>query len=297
MPSEINWSMLVSRIKNGKCTPFLGAGACAGVLPLGRALAQKWAQTYGYPLDDSSDLIRVSQYIAVTQDPMWPREEIVREFAQVGEPDFANPLEPHGLLADLPLPIYMTTNYDDFMMRALRHRQRAPVQALCRWNDFLRANTKSPFEDRTFEPSATNPVVFHLHGHNGVPESLVLTEDDYLDFLVELTRNTDHQMLPPRIEQALSGTSLMFLGYAVSDSDFRVLFRRLVGYLTRSIARVHVSVQLAPGSSDMSDERKQKALEYLSQYFGNLQIQVYWGTCQQFVAELRKRWEASHVNA
>ena len=34
-------------------------------------------------------------------------------------PDFRAPSEPHAVLADLPLPIYMTTNYDDFMVKAL----------------------------------------------------------------------------------------------------------------------------------------------------------------------------------
>lgn len=291
MGDEIKWDLLIRRIKTGNCTPFLGAGACAGVLPLGRTLAQKWAQQYGYPLDDPGDLVRVTQYIAVTQDPMWPKEEIVREFKKSGVPDFSDPLEPHGLLADLHLPVYMTTNYDDFMVRALRDRKRDPVQSLCRWNSYLRDNAPDPFADRAFEPTPAKPVVFHLHGHCPMPESLVLTEDDYLDFLVALSGSTD--LLPPRIERALSGASLMFLGYAITDWDFRVLFRSLVSYLEKSVSRVHVSVQLSPGGADITPERKEKAQEYLNSYFGKLQIQVYWGTCADFIAELRKRWEAS----
>jgi hypothetical protein len=290
MADKINWDLLLRRIKAGNCTPFLGAGACVGVLPSGRTLAQNWGQQHRYPLDDSGDLVRVSQYIAVKEDPMWPKEEIAREFKKSGAPDFSNVLEPHGLLADLPLPVYMTTNYDDFMVRALCYRKRAPVQSLCRWNKFLRDNVQSPFDKRSFEPTSANPVVFHLHGHCGVPESLVLTEDDYLDFLVNISSDPD--LLPARIQKALSGASLMFLGYAIMDWDFRVLFRSLVSYLERSLSRLHVSVQLAPGSPDMAPERKERAQEYLNKYFGKLQIQVYWGTCEQFTAELRKRWDA-----
>jgi hypothetical protein len=290
MADKINWDLLLRRIKAGNCTPFLGAGACAGILPLGRTLAQNWAQQYSYPLDDSGDLVGVSQYIAVTQDPMWPKEEIAREFKKCGAPDYSNALEPHGLLADLPLPLYMTTNYDNFMVRALRYRKRNPIQSLCRWNTFLRDNVRSQFDKRSFEPTPANPVVFHLHGHCEVPESLVLTEDDYLDFLVNISSTPD--LLPPRIQKALSGASLMFLGYAIMDWNFRVLFRSLVSYLEKSLSRVHVSVQLAPGGADMAPERKERAQEYLNSYFGKLQIQVFWGTCEQFIAELRKRWDA-----
>lgn len=296
--ADIKWDLLVDRIKDGKCTPFLGAGACADVLPVGGAVAQTWAQKYGYPLDDCGDLIKVAQYIAVTQDPMWPKDAIIKEFEkrvkEGGAPDFTNPLKPHALLADLPLPIYLTTNYDDFMEQALRNRKRDAQQALCRWNDYLEANrdsAPSAFDDPNYKATADKPVVFHLHGHSGVPESLVLTEDDYLDFVVSISRN--EELLPPRIRQALTGTSLLFLGYAITDWDFRVLFRSLVSYLTKSVQRVHVSVQLEPGTAGADPQKAARAQDYLSRYFEELEISVFWGTCEQFVAELRKRWEAA----
>jgi len=298
--AEIKWDLLVDRINDGKCTPFLGAGACADVLPVGGAVAQTWAQTYGYPLDDSHDLIRVAQYIAVTQDPMWPKEAIIKEFKkrveEVGPPDFNNPLKPHSFLADLPVPVYLTTNYDDFMEQALRTRKRDAQQALCRWNDYLETNkdsAPSAFDKRNYKPDVDKPVVFHLHGHSGVPESLVLTEDDYLDFMVSISRNED--LLPPRIREALAGTTLLFLGYAITDWDFRVLFRSLVSYLTKSVQRGHISVQLDPGKKGNDAEKAARAQDYLNRYFGGLNIGMFWGTCEQFVAELRTRWEAAKV--
>ena len=33
----------------------------------------------------------------------------------------------HALLANLPLPVYLSTTYDDFMMEALRLSNEAPV--------------------------------------------------------------------------------------------------------------------------------------------------------------------------
>ncbi len=289
---ERDWNLLLRRIKAGRCTPFLGAGACFGVLPLGSDIAQEWAQEHDYPLEDCRDLARVAQFLAVQSDPMSPKEEILeRFFKNVDPPDFTQPDEPHGVLANLPLPIYMTTNYDDFMVQALKSRHKDPKREMCRWNKYIK-DVFSVF-DHGFRPTAANPIVFHLHGHNKhekAAESLVLTEDDYLDFLVNISKDQD--LLPARIQRAFTGTSLLFLGYGIADWDFRVLFRSLVGYLERSIGRTHVSVQIVPGENGISEAQRARAQEYLDHYFGELKIRVYWGTCREFTAELRKRWEA-----
>ena len=132
-------------------------------------------------------------------------------------------------------------------------------------------------------------MVFHLHGCSDVSESLVLTEDDYLDFLVNVWKD---KLIPARIERALTGASLLFLGYSLTDWDFRVLFRSLVIYMERSIARSHVSVQLVPVGKEASAEQQRRVKEHLDHYFENLKVSVYWGTCRQFVAELDRRWRA-----
>src|SRR6266511_3188996 len=75
-PQTVNWNLLLSRIESGNCTPFLGAGAAAGTLPLGGDIAQRWADEYGYPLPDGGDLARVAQFIAVHDDPMAPKERV-----------------------------------------------------------------------------------------------------------------------------------------------------------------------------------------------------------------------------
>lgn len=178
---------------------------------------------------------------------MFPKEEILsRWFSAVTSPDFNAPDEPHSVLADLPLPVYLTTNYDDFMCRALRNRGKEPGRELCRWNKFVR-DLPSVF-DTGFTPTPASPIVFHLHGHNEVPESLVLSGDDYLDFLVNMSR--DQGLLPPRIQEAISGSSLLFIGYSLQDWSFRVLFRGLVMAYEKTLRRVNVSVQLLPVSAE-----------------------------------------------
>lgn len=287
---ERDWRLLLTRIRSGECTPFLGAGACYGVLPLGADVAGQWAKEYSYPLDDScQELARVAQFLAVEYDNMFPKGELAKKLRDVAPPDFSEPDEPHNILAGFPLPIYITTNYDDFMVQALKSRDRDPKQELCQWNDLLKSQKSVFGPDSDFQPTVANPVVFHLHGHFGVPQSMVLTEDDYLDFLVEVSRF--QEILPPRIEEAFASTSLLFLGYRLTDWDFRVLFRSIVTYLAKSLGMTHISVQLVPGEVGTSEEQKEKAREYLDHYFGDQKIRVYWGTCREFITELGKRWE------
>src|SRR5260370_41337975 len=108
---ERDWKRLLERIKAGNCTPFLGAGACAGFFPVGSQIAQDWAREHGYPLalEDANDLARVAQFVAVTEDNMLPKEKIQTLFLGVPLPDFFAPNELQGVLAELPFPIYMTT--------------------------------------------------------------------------------------------------------------------------------------------------------------------------------------------
>src|SRR5262249_8101338 len=153
-------------------------------------------------------LVRVAQFLAVQEDPMTPKEEILRRFRDVPPPVFKEADEPHGVLAELPLPVYMTTNYDDFMVRALKDRYRDARRELCRWNKLI-ADEPSVFDaPGGFTPTPANPIVFHLHGHSR-PESLVLTEDDYLQFLAAMARN--NSFLPPPIQTALAGSALLFI--------------------------------------------------------------------------------------
>ncbi len=294
-----DWDLLLDRIKEGKCTPFLGAGASHGVLPLGSDIAREWASSEGYPLDDDTDLASVAQFLAVKYDAIRPKDMLIRRFSNPSMPNFSDPYEPHRLLADLPLPVYITTNYDDFMCRALANAdyvpgiKKVPAREVCRWNNQIISRLRSKpsvLKSTRSKISAQTPVVFHLHGHTEFAESMVLTEDDYLDFLVNISRDED--LLPPRIQEAMAGTSLLFLGYRLSDWSFRVLFRSVVGYLERSTTRAHISVQLVPLKETAPEAQRQKAQEYLHRYFGDLRIRVYWGPAEEFAKELRDRWEA-----
>jgi hypothetical protein len=148
-----------------------------------------------------------------------------------------------------------------------------------------------------FNPSVANPVVFHFHGSTENLDSLVLTEDDYFEFLINVSK--DRTLIPSRIEKAMTGSSLILLGYRLDDWDFRILFHLLASYLEIATSRTHVAVQIAPVRDEAPREQKKKVENYLDLYFEKykrLDIRIYWGTSQEFILELNDRWRRGHGN-
>lgn len=278
--TENDWSVLLHQIEKGRCTPFLGPAAGYGVLPYDTTLAREWALNYGYDLEDPLDMTKVAQFLT-TIDPSLPKNLIRDRFGNIPPPDFSEIDEPHAVLAALPIPVYMTTNYDDFMEQALRAQNKDPKREFSRWNDNVR-NIPSIFNDVMFEPTIESPVVFYIYGHTEVPESMVITEDDYLEFL---TTSRSESLLPLRIRRALTSTSPLLLGFSLSDVKYRNLFYFLIPHLKINIYRPvgRLETKHRFGSQNIQ--------EYLEEYFPHLTGGSEWVTFREFMAELRSRWE------
>lgn len=380
---DADWDLLLRRIDQGKCTPFLGAGACWPYLPLSNQISQDLAKKYNYPLPDIDNLPRVAQFLAIERrDAIFPKELVIDILRARKTPDFTSCELPHNVLAELPLPIYLTTNYDDFMIQALRQKRKEVERDYCRWNRFVAKEPQLLKKD--FQPAVKTPLVYYLHGIWDIAESLVLTEDDYIDFLVNVSENINHS-LHHRVRRSLTGTSLLFIGYRLEDLSFRTIFRGLINQPEKNLRRTSISVQLPPKDEylgslknsikrlekfitdldldgkegkhkiiqsidklknitnkfDISkadkdslypevnflesqlyqfpiknnekkyfvniinllqeslgllptvDEQKsqQDAVKYLEEYYKEMDIRIYWGNAQQFVKDLRERWD------
>jgi hypothetical protein len=317
MLSDEQWASLVDAIEDRRCTPIIGAGACAGLLPLGGQLAKQIATDFKFPIDkDSENLSKVAQFLAVKfEDSAKPRREIaIRLKPVLNGQAFSIPDDNiHHLLADLNSPLYLTTNYDDLMTRALNARSArlegrrkpglAPVAEVCRWNPELLQDMPSIFDEGT-RPAPERPVVFHLHGNLETPESMVASEDDYLDFLIEVSKDvrrgpisTDTSsdrpakrktVLPLPIRRALRGTSLLFIGYSLEDVNLRMILRALIGPLAKANRRLNITLQLEPDQKQYSDPRAVR--EYLEKYFHwTLDLRTAFGTASSFAGTLREK--------
>ena len=200
-------------------------------------------------------------------------------------------IEPDGKLtqdelAGLPLPMYLTTNYDDFMIKALVSRFKDPRREYCRWNELIREDETLFDREANYSPSVANPLVYHLHGHTRA-ESIVLTEDDYLTFLAEMQTP---DLLPKPVRAGIAKSSLVFLGYRMADWNVRVLFQglRALGRGLAGRGSLSVIVLVPPTGPEEAREKEQK---YLDNYYAAMDLRVYWGTARDFCGELAQRWK------
>ncbi len=186
----------------------------------------------------------------------------------------ANPLL---LLAGLPLPVYVTTSYHDFLEVALREKAgKAPRTEICRWHEGLQPISSVFEEDRDYTPSSQEPLVYHLFGFDAYPESLVLTEDDYMEFLAN-----SGGAIHPRVMQALTQASLLMVGYSLRSWDFRVLLCGVVKARPPGLWKTSVALQLEASP----DER-----DYLQKYLRQVKFEVEWADAYTFIAELYQAW-------
>jgi hypothetical protein len=310
------WPALLGNIRRGRCTPILGPGLTESLLGSRRELARRWAESYHFPMapHDREDLPQVAQYLAINQQPMFPRDELVEYLRQAMLARYKNdlpealqgapleevltavgawrrahdPTEPHQVLAGLPLPIYITTDSSNLLAEALVAAGKTPQVELCRWNDHI-AQLPSIYDtEPNYRPDAKRPLVYHLFGRFEEPDSLILTEDDYFDYLIGVTGNKD--LIPPVVRRALADTALLFLGFQMDDWDFRVLFRSIMSQEGRGRRRgyAHVAAQIDPEEGRILEP--ERARRYLESYFQDADISIYWGSTEDFVQEIQKRW-------
>lgn len=289
--ARIKWGPLVASVEEGTCVPFLGAGV-SRPLPTGAGLAATLASACGYPLPDKEDLAQVAQYIATMES----RIEAKRRVKQVIEKNIEKytQLDPgrvpenYRILAALKAPIYITTNYDDFLERAIRAQGREPVPQSSRWNARL-SQLLPPFP--VHEPDRERPIVFHLHGHLAQMESILVTDDDYIEFLVNFARNPNNpDMIWSLVTRALSFDNVLFIGYKLADVNFRVYLRFILSQVALAGGSdTYMSVQLQDKHEKMSDAERARAVEYLERFYRVSRIDLHWVSADSFLKELARQ--------
>ena len=254
-------------------------------------LSEKYMGELGLSVDGSYQLAKVAQFLAIDQeDKMFPKFHLSDYLSKIKSPDFSllrYENTPYAFLAGLNLKIYFTTNYDLLMEKALISRGKDPVSEFCRWNDKLLEIPSRIKKHSKYSPDINNPLVFHLHGDITTPESIVLTEKDYFDFIFNLKREDEKNVLPAIIRQVTHTYARLFIGYTLEDISFYTIFQGLSLRHESILGDASVAVQIAP-----TINRKDAILDYLRQYAKKIfEVDVYWGDITDFVTEFQARWQ------
>lgn len=220
--------------REGKVVPFLGAGASQrkdeNCPPLGAGLCQLMARELRYtsngnrPLGDVP-LSTMAQHFEVQKG----RPDLIELLRNEIDKDAFEPSPLQTGLARITkqisrIQLIVTTNYDRLLEKSL-----GPPTSKNR--DVLVQFPHRPNDQLDYEFRENVVAIYKLHGSfdqlgsRNDRDSLVITDDDYIEFL---TTMQDRNFIPRTILTHIANRHLLFLGYGLRDWDFMVLYRSLI---------------------------------------------------------------------
>lgn len=285
LDEENHWEITIGKITEGDCTPFFGSKISDFTMLA--EISQQLAEKYEYPFSDNKNLSNVTQYISIIKGDQLSTKYEVKSLLEENSNDIKD-YEFYQYWAQLPIPIYITANYDDLLSKALRKEGKEPKIGYCCWNQLNSDNKRNI--DSKFEPTENTPLVYHLHGTIEDPGSLVLTKDDYINFLVEISKDIN-KIVHHRILRSLASTNFIFNGYNLEDFTYRTLSSNVAASLTDG---KNISVQIPTWKRNRKKEveRFNKIKEFLENY--NLAIfnaYTVWKEPKDYVKELFHKWK------
>ena len=282
-PLEPPYPYIHEKLRQGQVIPFLGAGASLGgrkpgeewdkgsttCLPNATELACYLAEKTMFPRKESRDLTKVAQYFHVIAGPGALRNELHSIF------DCDYPLKSlHTFLADMPAPLMIvTTNYDDLIERAFDAKD-PNYDVVIHTTDPTIGDRILWWQHGEAEPREVNPnkldidlktirIIYKIHGavdrHNPKRDQYVITEDDYIEFLVRMTKN---KAIPAIFAEPFQTRHFLFLGYGLHDWNLRVVLNRIERDLRRPKGITSWAIQHKPSQLEQEFWKRRDVIVY-----------------------------------
>jgi hypothetical protein len=243
--------VIAKAVSQQNCILFLGAGVHAPPPegssfvypeeyrpPIGSALSRQLAGdcrlAEQLPTEDPSNLQRVSLFYEASRNRPQLEQAVV---AAVG-----TGRRPSSLLrglAEIGFPVVITTNYDRLLERALYAAGKEPRVAVYS-PDPHTVTTDFP------RPTANSPVVYKLHGDIEQPKTIVITDEDYITFVMRMNMQEPYDPIPLRLKVYLTDWTTVFVGYSLLDYNLRLLFKTLRWRMDTASTPTMYSVDLRP---------------------------------------------------
>ena len=225
--------LIADVVRQGQCILFLGAGAHAPPPedsrfvypteerpPLGSALSKQLAHSLGprllevLPDEDPRNLQRIALFYETERSRQQLVEEIRRSVHEGRRPSPAL-----RALAELDFPLVITTNYDQLFEQALVLAGKPPRVSIYTPDLEAIVDHKSP--------SPKSPILFKVHGDIDRPKTIVVTDEDYIHFVLRMGNKEPYDPLSLTLRYHLAAWKTVFVGYSLLDYNLRVLFKSL----------------------------------------------------------------------
>ena len=238
-------NLIAEQIRQKRCILFLGSAIHSkppsgdkdadNKYPLiGAKLSRLLANKSGYPENDHDNLQRVSWYYEWRFQFRHLLVNEVKNAVHTGR-------EPSAVLralARLDFPLVITTNYDQLYEQALdqiaQERARAEgrsdaevAKVRAQFDKCVYSSDRVPTKDCEKEPSSTRPYLLKIHGDIIDEKSLVITDEDYIQFVLRMTDKPKYKPIGEKMLTHLTKWTTLFIGYSLRDYNLRLLFKSL----------------------------------------------------------------------
>lgn len=223
--------LIADAVGQQRCILFLGAGVHAPPPdesrfvypseqrpPIGATLSRKLAADCNlsgrFPNEDPSNLQRVALFYEIGRSRR-QLADAVTDAVQIGK----RPSPMLHALAQLGFPLVITTNYDQLFEGALMGVGKQPRMSI------YTPNLEATADYR--DPRADSPIVFKIHGDIQRPETIVITDEDYITFVLRMSNKEQYDPVPLGLKYYLTSWTTLFVGYSLLDYNLRLLFKTL----------------------------------------------------------------------
>jgi hypothetical protein len=281
---EDDWSALTYSIRQNNCILVLGPDLVTEKVkgkdvPLAKILSNTLAEK----LEDKDQLLDADNLMQAAQRYRNQKGRNALQAQVVSFYESRKNKPSCELLKDLAaLPFYLVlySTPDEFMTEAFQSLKKKSVRDWYNYNRARKASAKigSPEE----------PLIFHLYGSIQEPDSMVLSENGLLDFLVKVI--SKNPALPDYIRGEFSDREkcFLFLGFGFHNWYLRVMMHVLFGS-ERDSSSFALEQLDTPAPADFG----QTIFFFKERY----KINIYEDNLYQFVKELKKRYEAFTANS
>jgi SIR2-like domain len=290
MPSSMEtnnlWDDLIFAIRRQECILAIGSGISTGKDERGeeRPLAEIFAEHLAdlmerdnkTPESDRHNLLQMSGEFLHARGKIPLQREAMSFYER-----FPTPNAIQNQLAALPFHLILSAAPDTLMMKALERNNKLPTL-----NYY-----KPPGIDRTtayrniVKPTVSHPLIFNMLGVWTEPDSVVLTENNQLEFLEDIIRNSE--AIPNSLLEICGAekSTFIFTGFDFERWQLRLLLR---------VLKLDGAEKIAHWAVQKPETLKKDTVLFFKYQYG---VHFLDMNTAQFVEELARRYASTAAPA